>query len=502
MRNRRVVLAVALAVSMPLLLSACWKGTWQTNVNPSPVRAVHAALLRTGKVLLIAGSGNDPNQFAAGTFKTTEWDPATNTFTSVPTPYDMFCSGHAFLPNGDLLVAGGTLDYQHLDLGQNYAGSKQVYEFNADTEQYVKRADLTSGHWYPTLVSVGDGRVLAVAGVNENRVRASTYQIFDPSSGTWSAERTTAMSFPTYPSLHLLADGRFLWSGASPDTTSSPPGIWDASANTYTPVTGLTDADHRTMAASVLLPPAQDQKVMVIGGGVHPSSSGTSVASTAIVDLKQPTPAFVAGAPLDTPKLYVSAVILPDRTVFETNGTNMSWLAQGRPGFNYVYSSQIYDPVTNTWDKANDATVGRSYHSEALLLPDGRVATFGSNITDNGTPFEMRIEIYTPDYYDQPRPAVSVGPSSPAVSLGGALNLGADQQLTHVELIRPSAATHSTDPDQRLVDVAFTQDPTSHAVTATLPTNRYLLPPGWYLLFGVNAASAPSVGAWVHVLTP
>ena len=46
--------------------------------------------------------------FAAGTFKTLVWDPSTGKAKLIPTPADMFCGGHAFLPDGRLLVAGGT----------------------------------------------------------------------------------------------------------------------------------------------------------------------------------------------------------------------------------------------------------------------------------------------------------------------------------------------------------------------------------------------------------
>ena len=65
--------------------------------------------------------------------------------------------------------------------------------------------------------------------------------------------------------------------------------------------------------------------------------------------------------------------------------------------------------------------------------------------------------------------------------------------------MRPSSATHSNDPEQRLVDLPFTQDPTTHAVTATVDANKYLVPPGWYMLFGVDANNVPSVARWVQV---
>src|SRR3954471_24666344 len=127
---RRNVRALGIVVVALLVAGAC-EGTWSKTATPSPVRAVHAALLHTGKVLLIAGSGNDPDEFAAGSFKTAIYDPATGTLRSdIATPYDLFCAGHAFLPDGRLLVAGGTSAYENKATGTPYKGEKRVRIFD------------------------------------------------------------------------------------------------------------------------------------------------------------------------------------------------------------------------------------------------------------------------------------------------------------------------------------------------------------------------------------
>src|SRR4051812_13047141 len=64
----------ALALLAAVVAGAC-QGEWRQSASPSPVRAPHVALLRTGKVLLVAGSGNSRGEFDAGRFQTSIWDP-------------------------------------------------------------------------------------------------------------------------------------------------------------------------------------------------------------------------------------------------------------------------------------------------------------------------------------------------------------------------------------------------------------------------------------------
>ncbi len=79
-------------------------------------------MLPTGKLLLIAGSGNDRKLFQAGEFKTLVYDPETGNTKLVMTPGDVFCGGHTYLPDGNLLVAGGTRDYEVLQPDATRAG--------------------------------------------------------------------------------------------------------------------------------------------------------------------------------------------------------------------------------------------------------------------------------------------------------------------------------------------------------------------------------------------
>lgn len=92
-------------------------GRWTTVELPPEyqLNGIHSVLLATGKVLIVAGSGNNVHHFEAGTFRTLLWDPATQQMRTIDTPADLFCGGHAFLPNGNVLIAGGTKKYEVLE---------------------------------------------------------------------------------------------------------------------------------------------------------------------------------------------------------------------------------------------------------------------------------------------------------------------------------------------------------------------------------------------------
>jgi hypothetical protein len=361
---------------------------------------------------------------------------------------------------------------------------------------------MTTGRWYPTQVTLGDGSVLTLAGLGADGRRTSTAQRF--ADGAWTPDQHPPVrddlapgqrqSWPLYPGLHLLADGRVFFSSAHTFDDTPPPGIWDLTENTMRGVPGLAEPAQTDHAMSVLLPPAQDQKVMLLGGGNDRGSLAT--ARTAVVDLDEPDPRFTATTPLDVQKMYVSAVILPDRTVLETGGARKS----ADYGEDYVYSSQIYDPVAGTWKKGADHKLPRGYHSSAVLLPDGRVATFGNNPPNKA--FDHRIEIYTPEYLTKgERPTITS--VTDTMYYGGSYPMTTTQAapIKHVSLIRPIAVTHSVDANQRLVDVPFTvrEDGT---LDLSITDNPNLAPPGWYMLFATDENGVPSVASWVKVGPP
>ncbi|UUS33025.1 kelch motif-containing protein [Streptomyces changanensis] len=599
-------------------------GSWAPVEVPGEYRlnAIHAALLRTGKVLLIAGSGNNQKNFDAGSFRTVLWDPAAGAFEDVDTPEDFFCAGHSQLPDGRLLVAGGTARYEVLDgevkraggamrvknespdkavtlpkgtvfrspsgveyvsrfdvtvprakrefavsydrggrmkpwetkvtaaearvfvearkegpeglttqaaqyrvVGltgrdarnvyglaqklttgkQDFQGIRSAYEFDPLAERYVPVAPMKDARWYPTLVTLQDGRVLAVSGLNDvGDVVPGDNEVYDPRTGKWTKGPTRY--FPTYPALFLTKGGKLFYTGSNagygPADEGRVPGLWDLRRNVFQEIRGIDDPDQLETSASLLLPPVQDQRLMVLGGG-GVGESPLSTPRTAIIDLKEESPVFRPGPSLPQGTRYLSSVLLPDDTVFTTGGSSDY---RGR-GASDVLKAQFYDPAAGTFRPAADPTVGRNYHSEALLLPDGRVATFGSDPlfgnkdgTKLGT-FEQRVEVYTPPYLQgdaaRRRPVLGAGPRELDRDGRATFRTRDAARITKARLLRPSAVTHTTDVEQRSVELGLTR--TADSVTVEAPLDPSLVPPGWYMLFALDAEGRPSVARWIQV---
>lgn len=468
-------------------------GQWTISAAAMPLRTIHSTLLRDGRLLLIAGSGNDPNEFTSGSFKASVWDPVANTFTNLTTPEDMFCSGHVTLADGRVLIAGGTLNFPGTDGAINFEGGKFSYVFDPVTMAFTKISDMADGHWYPTLTKLANGDVWAAGGLNEQSDGTVATEMFSANQFRWLGLNEVPQTWTywgTYPHMFLMADGRMFYTGAHtfgnqrPGTGAS---IYDWRTAQVADLPGLRETNLRDQAGSVLLPPAQNQQFMIVGGGnTEQYAFGTDLVD--IINLNAATPAYVPGPSVPGGgRTYINLVTLPDRTVLATGG------AHGNRG-EEVISSSTYDPVANQWRDTADDPIGRGYHSSAILLPDGRVAVLGSNPGDNS--FELRISVYSPPYlFKGARPTVT--PAAATIGYGQTVSLAVTGDVVAASLTSPTSATHQTDTNTRLVDLPITG--TGGTRQATVPANANLLPPGPYMLTVLSSTGVPSVAKWVMV---
>src|SRR5438034_11006718 len=131
-------------------------------------------------------------------------------------------------------------------------------------------------------------------------------------------------------------------------------------------------------------------------------------------------------------------------------------------------------------------TKKRTYHSTALLLPDGRVLSAGGEV--GGT----SAEIYSPPYlFHGSRPTIASAPTS--VAYGESFFVGTPNatNISNVTLIALSSVTHGFNMGQRISRPLFSQ--ATGGLNVTAPSNPNTTPPGYYMLFILNSNGIPSI---------
>ena len=235
-------------------------GQWQTVPYLMPINPVHLAVMHNGKVLIVSGSGNLPTET---NFRAAVWDPQANTITTQPLGWDMFCNGMVILADGRVFINGGNLQYDP------FHGELRNAVYDPALDVFTDLENMAHGRWYPTVTTLGDGRVMTFSGLTEAGGTNTAVEIYTVGSG-WSPEYPAGWTPPLYPRMHLLTDGRVFYSGSGSGSR-----IFDPSTKTWSGVVVNTNyPGTRTYGTSVLLPltPANGYKprVMIFSGCARP----------------------------------------------------------------------------------------------------------------------------------------------------------------------------------------------------------------------------------------
>jgi hypothetical protein len=480
---------------------------------------IHMALLPTGKVLAFAGSGND-EQRLADPYPAELWDPETGVSREIDQPLqgDLFCAGQAFLPDGRLLVAGGTHRYnRHLvgPLGIPFRGLDQTYTFDPWTERWTRVENMRHGRWYPTLVGLHDGRVLAAAGFSKHLPWAFQRSVeLYSADKAWQRLKRADRWLPLYPRMHLVPGGLF-YSGSYNTHYTFPFALWgfptalfNLNAFRWRRI-GLPRRSEREEGASVLLPlapPEYRARVLLVGGGTPGGKEATADAE--LIDLADPQPRWrQLPEGMMHPRYWLYPVLLPDGTVLVIGGRgggtqhDMTMSHGGMNGevphdHRAVLEPELFHPTTETWQTMAPMTVDRLYHSNALLLPDGRVMVAGSNPSRRVN--ELRIEIYQPPYlFKEDRPSIEDLP--PEIGYGETFEIETSESESPLDvvLLRPSATTHCLATEQRSVSLT-SRESSPRKIAADAPSDSMVAPPGYYMLFLIRAG-IPSQARFVRL---
>jgi galactose oxidase len=481
------------------------KGKWDKLMR-WPNVCVHVHLLPNGKVLwwgrrdwgadapLPHPQGGNSLNFPTTTLYL--WDPATPGTPPTALParpaYNLFCSGHAFLPDGRLLVAGG-----HIVDGR---GRKESGVFDYRDNSWTQSENMNDGRWYPSLLTLPSGKVLTVAGTNYSGSGSGFNEVAQIwHEGHWQSF-VSLLKLPWYPWLHTAPGGRAFVAGPNVDTWYANPthgGRWDLGAP--------SPNEQREYGTSVMYLPG---KIMVAGGGRPLNLVQT-------IDLLSSAPQWQDRTAMHYPRRHHTATILADGTVLVTGGTSGHGGFDGFNDFSQpVKEPELWDPSTGTWTLMAPEEESRLYHSTALLLPDARVLSAGSGEwayrdDDNFNFQEARPEshrtaqIFSPPYLFKADSTSAARPliiSAPAeITYGQEFVVGTSDasKITKVTWIRLGSVTHAFNQGQQFHPILFVND--LGTLKATAPRSPEICPPGYYMMFLIDNQGIPSVASIIRI---
>jgi len=441
-------------------------GSWAAPV-PMGVIGIHAALLPSGKVLFYELPGSTLARARV-------YDPTTGTSTAVDPKLDwsVFCSGMSIMPDGRVFVTGG--EPPRTATHPVGTGIESAVFFDPGANNWTPALPMHFPRWYPSNVNMPDGTVLVAGGESAPTgvdKMIKPMESFDPATGRWTTLPASANLTGLYPRTFLLPNAHVLVAGPQKTTKEYNP-----STQTWNAVSSMLSGTRN--GGGVVLLPGLDR--VLTAGGKH----GTAATATSeLLDLSAASPRWTATGSMQIARMHQNLVLLPDATVLAVGGGQ-----NGNFG-NPVRTAELYDPATGTWRAMATQTAPRSYHSTALLLPDGRVISAGSN---SGKPEETMVEIYSPPYlFAGTRPTVSAAPST--IGFGGSFDVQTPDasRIARVALLRLGATTHGWAAEQRYVDLTFTKG--AGVLHVKGPADAAKAPAGPYMLFILNDAGVPAV---------
>ena len=481
-------------------------GSWTAPLKIGAV-GIHMALLYTGKVLMYFS--DQPIGSGTGSVAVV-WNPTTNAITpnNVPFPYNIFCSGMVELPNGRIMMMGGHND--SYGAGSD-AGIATVLEYIPYSNTWTQAKPMSNARWYPSDVELPNGNVIVASGENYNATRlVFPMEEYNYNNNTWSTLPYTANTSSTtnfYPHLILLPTGNIFMAGMVQSNL-----MFNPSTNAWSTNPANPSAWTRIYGGNVLLPGLE--RVLAVGGRQTGDQTGSATNSVSWIDFSQSTPAWVDGCgtlgtsnppgcipesqggpqAMDAIRENENLVLLPDGTVMAEGG------GQGGGKYsNAVYYPDDFNPTTNTWASRTTGDwaaqqVQRTYHSTAVLLPDGRVVSAGSDYGSN----PESLEVFSPPYlYSTTRPTITSAPTTVNYGQQFTITTPNASSITRVALIKVATCTHATRFDERFVDLTFTLG--NGQITATAPASGNYAPPGYYMLDILNSSGVPAVMPFVLV---
>jgi hypothetical protein len=431
---------------------------------------------------------------------------------------DIFCSAGVTLPDktGRQLNIGGWAGPSTYGV-RLYSpdGSPGVAGVN-DWQENVNEVTLLAGRWYPSAMIMTNGSVLILGGeVGSNSAPTPSCEILPPPPGGYAKyldwlDRTDPNNL--YPFMFVLPSGGIfvvyynearIIDEKTFDTVKTLPNMPGSVINF------LAGRTYPLEGTGVMLPqyPPYDQHVTVLVCGGSANGAAYAIDNCVSTQPEDAAPTWTIER-MPSQRVLSCICALPDGTYLILNGAK-----EGVAGFGLAqdpnYNAVLYDPsqpVNQRMSIMASTIVARLYHSEAILLPDGRVLVSGSNPEDGVHPEEYRVEVFNPPYALNGLTAPSyVSFTNTDWAYAATVTITANIPSGNLGAVRMSmmaavSSTHGNSMGQRTLFLAITCSgaAASASCTITTPPSAHVAPPGWYQIFILDGPT-PSHSKWIRV---
>jgi hypothetical protein len=489
-------------VTLSPLPTEATTGKWDAVIHPWAIVPLHMSLMPNGKI--IAWGKYEANSTTMAMPRI--WDPTTGDPIGAPMiqlDTMLFCAGHTLMPDGRLMVSGG---HKADDVGINRTN------FFTQDGAWQPAANMAHGRWYPTVTVLPNGRVLTMAGRDENGLVVEIPEIWENNDHWVELPGGNGVEIPYYPRNFVAPNGKIFMAGErvmsrwfDVDASSAGGrGAWSSGPTHIWPY-------NRDYGTAVMY---EAGKILYAGGGGHlgwptpdpknPANVPTATAEK--IDLTQTSPQWQSAGSMSAPRRHLNSTVLPDGQVLITGGTRGGGFVDINEA-DAVKTAELWNPKigpNGQWTTLASASKMRVYHSVSLLLPNGTVLSGASGDAMAGTqlvPPERNHEIFSPPYLfkslNGSRPVITSAPASVGYGQTFSVQTAYAAQITDVRWIRLGSVTHAFDAGQRANTLTF--HPTATGVDVTAPATSNLAPPGYYQLFILNRNGVPSVGRVVKI---
>ena len=436
----------------------------------------------------------------------------------------LFCTGTAVLPNGNILMNGGT-------------DKRAVVEFDWKTKLFRMGASMQLERGYNSDVVTTNNQVFTVGGSwsNGNWMPPVDGEIYDGKAWTYLSNikgqyvAGTLVNNKQVPS----PDPR----GGEHESDFHP---WlvaykDNKGNDMVAHLGPVQEMHafnmkKSINGSVRnlgfrgnekfamwgnIAQYQPGKILKFGGNSKELSPDDpySMATSVLMDITNlPNGGNVKVTQLPNMtygRTYSNSIILPGGKVLIIGGQTQ---AKSFTDMYTVFTPELYDPIKKTFTVLNPMKVPRNYHSISFLLPSGKVISAGGNLcwecqNDGSTPdVHYDGEIYTPDYLENglasSRPVITdVDRNGKAYALTDKIKVTTKSCGTKCtyELIRLYSSTHTVNNDQLRVPLVVQSVIKNTASVGINSVGYPFIISGYYMLFAINSLGTPSVAKIIQI---